>query len=88
MKESTVLLHWFEESGQTLSSAERTEFFELVTKKMLLGRMKGERRSKPLRILLNPAERDVLDGFAKSKSMDVSTWARSVLLEAAGFARK
>jgi hypothetical protein len=47
---------------------------------------KAERRKKPLRVLLNPAERQALDEFARSKSMEVSTWARGVLLEQAGFA--
>jgi hypothetical protein len=48
---------------------------------------KSERRSKPLRILLNPAERQAIDKFASDRSMDVSTWARLVLLETSGFDR-
>jgi hypothetical protein len=41
---------------------------------------KAERRGKPLRILLNPAERQSIDDAAGKMSMDVSTWARMVLL--------
>lgn len=48
---------------------------------------KAERRSKPLRILLNDAERDALDEYAKAKGMETSTWARAVLLDAARNAR-
>jgi hypothetical protein len=44
---------------------------------------KGERRSKPLRILLNDAERQLIEDAAKSKSTEASTWGRMVLLEAA-----
>jgi hypothetical protein len=42
---------------------------------------KAERRGKPLRILLNPAERQAIDTAAAQRSMDVSTWARMILLE-------
>ena len=44
---------------------------------------KGEKRGKPLRILLNPSERDAIDKAAASRSMDTSTWARIVLLDQA-----
>lgn len=42
---------------------------------------KAERRGKPLRILLNEAERQALDAYASSKSLDTSTWARATLLQ-------
>jgi hypothetical protein len=44
---------------------------------------KSERRSNVLRILLTEAERKILDKIAKTKTLDVSTWARMVLLDAA-----
>jgi len=46
---------------------------------------KAERRGKPLRILLNESERRAIDQFAKSKSLDSSTWARATLLEIVGY---
>jgi hypothetical protein len=42
---------------------------------------KGDRRENVLRILLTNSERSELDEFADRKGMDVSTWARMVLLE-------
>jgi hypothetical protein len=44
---------------------------------------KRELRSKPLRILLNPSERQSIDAAARGESMETSTWARMVLLSAA-----
>jgi hypothetical protein len=44
---------------------------------------KRELRSKPLRILLNPNERESIDAAARGQSMETSTWARAVLLSAA-----
>jgi hypothetical protein len=46
---------------------------------------KSERRGKPLRILLNPSERQALDDYAKRKSLDTSSWARTTLLEIVGY---
>jgi hypothetical protein len=59
-------------------------------KAMSMGRPpkpKSERRSKPLRILLNDAERKAVDDFAASKSLDSSAWARATLLAAVGYRR-
>jgi len=44
---------------------------------------KAERRKKPLRVMLNDAERLIIDTAAKSKSLDSSAWARQALLAAA-----
>jgi hypothetical protein len=44
---------------------------------------KTDKRGNVLRILLTEAERKALDATAKAKTLDVSTWARMVLLEAA-----
>jgi hypothetical protein len=43
---------------------------------------KSEKRGNVLRILLTEAERRMLDKTAKAKTLDVSTWARMILLEA------
>ncbi|HSZ58121.1 MAG TPA: hypothetical protein VK797_20830 [Tepidisphaeraceae bacterium] len=40
----------------------------------------GERREKVLRIRITESERKVLDKAAKAKALDVSAWARMVLL--------
>lgn len=44
---------------------------------------KEERRTNVLRIRLTQAERDQLDAAAAGKSLDVSAWGRSILIEAA-----
>lgn len=44
---------------------------------------KAEVRKKPLRILLNEEERKLLDNTAAAASLETSTWARKVLVEAA-----
>ena len=44
---------------------------------------KGERRSKPLRVLLTDDERATIDTTAESRGMESSTWARMVLLKEA-----
>ena len=46
-------------------------------------KVKSERRANVLRIRLTQPERDVLDSAAAEKSLDVSAWARMVLLETA-----
>jgi hypothetical protein len=46
---------------------------------------KAEKRGKPLRVLLNEAERRALDVHAGNKSLDTSTWARTTLLEIVGY---
>jgi len=46
---------------------------------------KGEKRGKPLRILLNESERKAIDAYASTKSLDTSTWARATLLEIVGY---
>lgn len=43
----------------------------------------GERRENVLRIRLTESERRVLDKASKGKGLDVSAWARMVLLESA-----
>jgi hypothetical protein len=40
----------------------------------------GEARKNVLRILLTESEREALEEAARSKSLNVSSWARSVLL--------
>jgi hypothetical protein len=44
---------------------------------------KADKRTNVLRILLTKAERKSLDDAAAQKSLDVSAWARLVLLAAA-----
>lgn len=44
---------------------------------------KSERRDRQLHILLTTAEQKVVEDAAKAESMGVSTWARSVILNAA-----
>lgn len=44
---------------------------------------KAERRTKPLRVLLNPGERKAIDAAAGSQGMEPSTWARMELLRRA-----
>jgi uncharacterized protein (DUF1778 family) len=44
---------------------------------------KGERRDDTLRIRVTQAERRVLEGAATGKGLDMSAWARMVLLESA-----
>ncbi len=44
---------------------------------------KKERRTKPLRILMNDEERAAVEAAADGKGMEASTWARMVLLSAA-----
>jgi hypothetical protein len=46
---------------------------------------KAEKRGKPLRILLNEAERRAIDAYASNKSLETSTWARATLLEIVGY---
>jgi hypothetical protein len=41
---------------------------------------KRERRSKPLRILMNDDERKAVDAVAAGQGMETSTWARMILL--------
>ena len=43
----------------------------------------AEKRTNVLRILLTEAERRLLEKTAKAKTLDVSTWARMMLLEMA-----
>ena len=43
-------------------------------------KLKSERRTNVLRILLTEVERKALDKAADDKSLDVSAWARMVLL--------
>jgi hypothetical protein len=45
---------------------------------------KAERRGKPLRVLLTDAEREALEAGSAGRGLNVSTWARMILLEAAG----
>lgn len=42
-----------------------------------------EKRINVLRIRLNDAEREVLDAAAESQALDVSVWARAVLIREA-----
>jgi uncharacterized protein (DUF1778 family) len=42
-----------------------------------------ERRDKPLRIRLTPAEREALDAAAAQEGQETSTWARNLLLTCA-----
>ena len=42
-----------------------------------------DKRGNVLRILLTEAERKSLDKAAKQKTLEVSTWARMILLDAA-----
>lgn len=48
---------------------------------------KSDRRAKPLRILLNEAERRAIDKYADDKNLDSSTWARATLLGIIGYKR-
>ena len=42
-----------------------------------------DRRTNVLRIRLTQDERDVLEGAAQAKALDVSAWARMMLLDSA-----
>jgi len=44
---------------------------------------KSQRKDAQLHILLTEEEKRMLDKYAKSKDMDLSTWARKLLLAAA-----
>lgn len=45
---------------------------------------KEDKRGKPLRVLLTDTERARVEGAAAGKGLNASTWARMILLEAAG----
>lgn len=55
----------------------------MATKRGRPKKAKADVRKKPLRILLNEEERRLIDDKAAAATLDSSTWARTILVEAA-----
>lgn len=55
----------------------------MASKKPIRRKADGERREVPIKVLVTPDEKDVLQSAADAAAMSVSTWLRHIALKAA-----